>query len=122
MQESDGAILGAVIPVAPGRMRNIFYPRGLAAYVTGKELRDLREREVPIERDLAFGKEEPLVEGDDPVEGSVSVLMSVDLMDVIGAYFFHLHRNADHLTAPKSNGNHIFLVTRSPHILPNPNT
>ena len=98
MQESDGAILGAVIPVAPGRMRNIFYPWGIAAYVSEKQLRDLREREVPIERDFAFGKEREVpierdfavrkeqqnVEQDDLISGSV------DLIDVIGAYFFDL--------------------------------
>lgn len=84
VQESDGAILGAVIPVAPGRMRNIFYPRGVAAYVSKEQLRDLRKREVPIERDFAFGKEQQNVEGDDLITGSV------DLIDVIGAYFFDL--------------------------------
>lgn len=60
VQESDGAMHpGAVIPVAPGRMRNIFYPNRVAAYVSEEQLRDLREREIPIERDLAFGKENP---------------------------------------------------------------
>lgn len=87
MEESDGAILGAVIPVAPGRMRNIFYPRGVAAYVSEEQLRDLREREVPIERDFAFGKQTP--EADDLSTASV-VVVQTDLLDVIGAYSFDL--------------------------------
>lgn len=87
VEESDGAILGAVIPVAPGRMRNIFYPRGVAAYVSEEQLRDLREREVPIERDFAFGKQTP--EADDLSTASV-VVVQTDLLDVIGAYSFDL--------------------------------
>lgn len=54
---------GSVIPVAPGRMRNIFYPRRVAAYVSEEQLRDLRAREVPIQRDFTFGMEKPTVEG-----------------------------------------------------------
>lgn len=48
-------IPGSVIPVAPGRMRNIFYPRKRAAYVTQEVLRDLKKREVVMERDFTFG-------------------------------------------------------------------
>ncbi|MCJ1466600.1 hypothetical protein MMC07_005220 [Pseudocyphellaria aurata] len=40
-------------------MRNIFYPKHVAAYVSEEQLRELREREIPIERDFAFGKEKP---------------------------------------------------------------
>lgn len=50
-----------MVPVAPGRMRNIFYPRRVAAYVSEEQLRDLKEREVPIERDFGFGIEKPEV-------------------------------------------------------------
>lgn len=53
-----GAMLmipGSVVPVAPGRMRNIFYPRKRAAYVTQEVLRDLKKREVVMERDFTFG-------------------------------------------------------------------
>lgn len=46
---------GSVVPVAPGRMRNIFYPRKSAAYVTQENLRDLKKREVVMERDFTFG-------------------------------------------------------------------
>lgn len=48
-------IQGSVVPVAPGRMRNIFYPRKRAAYVTQEILRDLKKREVVMERDFTFG-------------------------------------------------------------------
>lgn len=44
-------------------MRNIFYPRRVAAYVSEEQLRDLRAREVPIQRDFTFGMEKPTVEG-----------------------------------------------------------
>ncbi|SLM41051.1 Ribosomal protein L9/RNase H1, N-terminal [Lasallia pustulata] len=45
---------GAVIPVAPGRMRNIWYPRGMAEYMTDTQLRGMNMRELIVERDLTF--------------------------------------------------------------------
>lgn len=42
-------------------MRNIFYPQRKAAYLSKEQLRNLREREVPIERDSAFRIEKPKV-------------------------------------------------------------
>lgn len=48
-------ITGSVVPVAPGRMRNIFYPRKRAAYIAQEVLRDLKKREVVMERDFTFG-------------------------------------------------------------------
>lgn len=44
-------------------MRNIFYPRRVAAYVSEEQLRDLRARDVLIQRDVMFGMEKPTVEG-----------------------------------------------------------
>lgn len=46
---------GSIIPVAPGRMRNIWYPRQMAEYMTEGQLRE--QREVVAERDVTFGKE-----------------------------------------------------------------
>ena len=36
-------------------MRNDWYPRGVAQYVTGPELKTLRTNRVPVERDYSFG-------------------------------------------------------------------
>ena len=46
---------GSIIPVAPGRMRNIWYPGHKAAYVTSSQLKELGD--VVIERDVMFGME-----------------------------------------------------------------
>ncbi|KAL9612046.1 MAG: hypothetical protein Q9167_003338 [Letrouitia subvulpina] len=46
---------GAIIPVAAGRMRNIYYPQQKAEYVTQAELRALKKKDVIIERDFSFG-------------------------------------------------------------------
>ncbi|KAL9120045.1 MAG: hypothetical protein Q9187_003400 [Circinaria calcarea] len=54
---------GSIVPVAPGRMRNIWYPEGKAEYMTDTQLQELQD--VVIERDPLFGmdqapeKEEP---------------------------------------------------------------
>ncbi|KAI4166137.1 MAG: hypothetical protein LQ342_000023 [Letrouitia transgressa] len=49
---------GAIIPVAAGRMRNIFYPQQKAEYITQVELRALKKKDVVIERDFKFGIEQ----------------------------------------------------------------
>lgn len=46
---------GSIIDVAPGRMRNIWYPNQMAEYITGSQLRE--QREVVAERDFTFGTE-----------------------------------------------------------------
>lgn len=52
-------------------MRNIFYPRQKAAYVTEAELRDLKKQNIVIERDFNFGvtkseAEENVDDGESP--------------------------------------------------------
>ena len=46
---------GAIIPIAAGRMRNEFYPKLLAEYVTKAQLRDLGLEDTVLERDPFFG-------------------------------------------------------------------
>lgn len=94
-----------MIPVAPGRMRNIFYPRRVAAYVSEEKLRDLRARDVLIQRDVMFGMEKPTVEGStkktnvrdstkrpstEPKKEPV-VDVQMDLVTVFGAYVSELN-------------------------------
>jgi hypothetical protein len=42
-------------------MRNIWYPAGLAEYVTKAQLKMMKD--VVVERDFAFGVRQPMVEG-----------------------------------------------------------
>ncbi|KAL8716238.1 MAG: hypothetical protein Q9220_000143 [cf. Caloplaca sp. 1 TL-2023] len=46
---------GAIIPIPPGRMRNIYHPSGKADYVTAAQLRTLNPKDIQSERDFAFG-------------------------------------------------------------------
>ncbi|MCJ1371449.1 hypothetical protein MMC20_002666 [Loxospora ochrophaea] len=48
---------GNVIPVAPGRMRNVWYPRRLAMYMTDANVKSARD--MIVERDVNFGLERP---------------------------------------------------------------
>ena len=48
--------LGAIVPVAPGQMRNKWYPRRIADYVTATELKPLERSNVLVERDFGFTK------------------------------------------------------------------
>lgn len=38
-------------------MRNMWFPRGIADYVTAPQLKELRARSVAVERDFLFGVE-----------------------------------------------------------------
>lgn len=79
-------IPGSVVPVAPGRMRNIFYPRKRAAYVTQEILRDLKKREVVMERDFTFGmknlEDKDSSDNQDAIEMPRSVNIQMDLLSV----------------------------------------
>ena len=47
--------LGSIIPIAPGRMRNIYYPQRKAEYVTAAQMRTTNQKDVLTERDFSFG-------------------------------------------------------------------
>ncbi|KAL8949180.1 MAG: hypothetical protein Q9222_004693 [Ikaeria aurantiellina] len=46
---------GTIIPIPPGRMRNIYHPAGKADYVTAAQLRSLNPKDGQQERDFSFG-------------------------------------------------------------------
>ncbi|KAJ9668031.1 hypothetical protein H2201_001837 [Coniosporium apollinis] len=48
---------GALVPVTAGQMRNMWFPRGIADYVTAPQLKELQARNVAVERDFLFGVE-----------------------------------------------------------------
>ena len=55
-------IVGSICPVEPGRMRNSWYPRQKAEYMTASTLQGLKPQDLVAERDFTFGiksKEEP---------------------------------------------------------------
>ena len=47
--------IGAIVPIPRGQMRNDWFPRGIAAYVTLPELKTLRLKNTAMERDFEFG-------------------------------------------------------------------
>jgi ribosomal protein L9 len=46
--------LGAIVPLPRGLMRNYWYPRGKAEYVTRSQLKELGLKDSTIERDVMF--------------------------------------------------------------------
>lgn len=46
---------GSICPVEPGRMRNTWYPRQKAEYMTASTLHGLKQQSLVAERDFAFG-------------------------------------------------------------------
>lgn len=53
--QHTNAISGALVPISPGAMRNMWFPRRIAEYVTIPELKRLRINNVAMERDFEFG-------------------------------------------------------------------
>ncbi|OQO10751.1 hypothetical protein B0A48_04051 [Cryoendolithus antarcticus] len=51
---------GAIVPVSFGRMRNEWFPRRIAEYMTLPEQRALRLKNTTFERDFQYGAEEDL--------------------------------------------------------------
>jgi ribosomal protein L9 len=51
---NDLTSTGAYIRVAPGFMRNVLYPRKIARYVVGQELKSLLQSESVIQRDRSY--------------------------------------------------------------------
>lgn len=49
------AITDSITPVEPGRMRNSWYPRQKAEYVTAATLQGTKPQAVVAERDFTFG-------------------------------------------------------------------
>ncbi|KAI9887334.1 MAG: hypothetical protein M1823_000850 [Watsoniomyces obsoletus] len=67
---------GAIVPVAAGRMRNDWFPRRVAEYVTKVQLRELNMKEASFDRDVTFGmvQEIPETEEEEPMEVPLELL------------------------------------------------
>lgn len=74
-------IAGSITPVEPGRMRNTWYPRQKAAYVTMSTLQGTKPQNIAAERDFTFGmapKVQPApsrVEEEKPLDVQPKLLM-----------------------------------------------
>lgn len=71
--------LGSIIPVAPGRMRNILYPQQKAAYIPEVQLRQMKRKKFVVERDFDYGIERPK---DQDTEGKLSKAEDYDAVRV----------------------------------------
>lgn len=70
--------IGAIIPVAPGRMRNVWYPQGKAEYVTNTQLRGMNMRELVVERDFTFIPKHH-TDGEIPVDRDADTVIDVEM-------------------------------------------
>ena len=67
---------GSITPVEPGRMRNYWFPKQKAEYVTAASLQGIKVQSLVAERDFTFGleSEEKTLDEDQPVEIQTNVL------------------------------------------------
>lgn len=52
-------LLGSIVPLSTGMMRNRFFPQGAAVYLSFPELKDIKSQNTRIERDFEFGADLP---------------------------------------------------------------
>lgn len=76
--------VGAIVPVATGRMRNDWYPRRKADYMTDAHLRNSRLRDVPAERDFNF---RPDLRGANPEPDVPDIGSVIDMQSQLLAVF-----------------------------------
>ena len=83
--------VGSVIAVAPGRMRNSFYPRQQAAYVPKSNLREYQNQGLVVERDPLFEVErlEDRKVTDEILEEGAAGLSSVQI-ELLSVKFIYL--------------------------------
>jgi len=75
-------MIGAIIPITAGRMRNEFYPRKMAEYVTTAQIRELGLQDVVLERDSTFGIAQYPVPPQEVREPEAPIAVAVDLLKV----------------------------------------
>lgn len=81
-------VIGSICPVEPGRMRNTWYPRQKAEYMTASKLQGLKPQSLVAERDFAFGikpKEEPAPKKKAPEKEKV-IEVQTKLLPVRGSH------------------------------------
>lgn len=71
---------GSIIPIAPGRMRNIYYPQRKAEYVTKAQMQTTNQKDLMAERDFSFGL--PQTHPDPQPTEEVAIGMPVKLLTV----------------------------------------
>lgn len=62
MQSLTRNCTGSIVPISMGRMRNEWFPRKVAEYITQPELRTLRLNNTSVERDVEFGNTDLVTE------------------------------------------------------------
>jgi hypothetical protein len=94
IEHNAKTLVGSIIPISPGRMRNDFYPREKAEYMTTAQLREAGLRDVDMERDSTFGTSQRRVNAQESkaihssiaiptaVPTAVPVAVEVDLIKV----------------------------------------
>lgn len=90
IEHKANTLIGSIIPISPGRMRNDFYPKDKAEYMTTAQLRETGLRDVDMERDSTFGshqrriaaQESKVIENPIAVSTAVPIAVEVDLIKV----------------------------------------
>ena len=81
-------MVGAIIPITAGRMRNEFYPRKMAEYVTAAQLRKLGLQDAALERDPTFGISQQQIPSQQPKETEAPITVAIDLLKVRRSFAF----------------------------------
>ncbi|KAI4099742.1 MAG: hypothetical protein L6R37_005811 [Teloschistes peruensis] len=103
---------GSIIPVAPGRMRNIYYPQRKAEYVTQAQMRSMGQNDMVFERDFSFGLVKPQETASPETEEGEKPQRSAEVIEALLPRSLVFHRvpieaPTPEPEAPKAVGNSI---------------
>lgn len=90
IEHNAKTLIGSIIRISPGRMRNDFYPKDKAEYMTTAQLRETGLRDADMERNSTFGtsqrriaaQESKAVNSPVAVPTAVRIAVEVDLIKV----------------------------------------
>jgi hypothetical protein len=88
--DADESLIGSIIPISPGRMRNDFFPKKMAEYMTVAQLREIGMLNAVVERDSTFGTAQRKLElpAQEPKQAAKQkdrpITVKIDLLEVRG--------------------------------------
>ena len=113
-------VIGSICPVEPGRMRNSWYPRQRAAYMTGSISQGLKAQSLVAERDFTFGmksKEEQIPKKPVPVKERPVEVQTKLLPVLVFWHPFETYRRLTIESATTGHRNHRDVSAPKSHIL-----
>lgn len=95
-----GRKTGSYVPISIGQMRNSWFPRRTAEYVTDSQLKELKAKNISAERDFQFGVPDPAMAKAATPQSQRLPTRTVEVEKLTVTFVFCLRRISSMLTGP----------------------